>query len=283
MSNQDPVRWTHNIVAKSPNRAEASVRPSDTQDFEIRAMVSDVVRKLGLKRDHFILEIGCGTGVLGMPLARRTARYAGVDFADVSLAVFRKSLEEAGLTQKSELVELDIASATDQELSRLSNFDRVLMYAVLHYAKSDRDGVRFLTATIGSLRPKGVALIGNIPLEELSDDLRNKWLRPIPKWEKISRCLRWILDDDHSFGRTRGWKTAAALYFFAKRILVKLQNRTPFQTARLPPGTVIPLTHDKIEEWLAQVPYQFRWEWLAPAVAVPLYLTRADLRIVREG
>ena len=83
----NPVRILHDSVARSNDPVVASTRPASTTSTEMRRMVEDVIAKL--EPDGMtVIDIGCGTGVLGVPIARRAARYAGeADRARVAVAV----------------------------------------------------------------------------------------------------------------------------------------------------------------------------------------------------
>jgi SAM-dependent methyltransferase len=120
----------------------------------MRRMVEDVLNKLqpdGLT----VLDIGCGTGVLGVPIAQRASKYTGVDLSPEAVAVL------AELLPSSDIRWLDI---TRDDLDDLGMFDRVLAYAVLHYVASEAEGERFVRRALERLTPGGRALFGNIPL-----------------------------------------------------------------------------------------------------------------------
>ena len=172
------VRDVHDAVAGASNLAEASVRPPGTTDRELAAMERDVLAKLKLQPAMSVLEIGCGIGLLGVPIAGRVTRYVGVDFAPRAVEVANQRLREASKLAERALVRtLDLLSADDGEIESLGRHDRVLMYGVFHYARSEDEALQFLRSTLDLLAPGGRALIGNIPLEE---DLRTAWT-PAPR------------------------------------------------------------------------------------------------------
>jgi len=153
------VRDLHDAVARSDDPVVASTRPARTTSAELRRMVEDVLAKLrpcGMR----VIELGCGTGVLGVPVSERASSYVGVDVSPEAAAVLRERLPTA-------LVRC--ANVTSDDLSDLGTFDRVLAYAAIHYVADEDEGERFVRTVIGLLRPAGVALIGNVPLPP--DDL----------------------------------------------------------------------------------------------------------------
>ncbi len=280
MTDANLVRLLHNAVARSGDPAAASTRPEGTSDRDLRRLVGDVLRKLDPPVDGSVLEIGCGTGILSVPIARRVRRFVGIDFAEEAIAVLGERLGREGLSQRCELKVLDMLAAPEQD--RPADFDRVLMYAVLHYARSDEEGIGFLRAAVGSLRPGGVALVGNLPLEELERDVYESWLRPgVSRAMRLWLSLRWVLRRTDPIRRGAWWRVAAVVSYVVRRAAAPAR-RGGSATASLPPGYVIALSKRRMERWIAALPYRVSYDWSAPAVGVPLHLMRADLRITRE-
>jgi SAM-dependent methyltransferase len=274
------VRDIHDAVACSENPAQASVRPPGTTTRELAAMRRDVLGKLHLYPNTSVLEIGCGVGLLGVPIARRAASYVGLDFAPRAVRVANERLQAAGVGDCARALCLDVLGSSAQELSKLGRFDRVLMYAVLHYARDEREAVLFLRRTLDLLAPSGRALIGNLPLE----DLRGDWQADghIPKGlpGRLLAAGRWVATPGSGpVPLTRGWKTRHALAAAIKR-----RGRSPaepFAAARLPPGYTLTLTTADIERWLVMLGEPLIHTWELPAPSVPLAPARADLILQR--
>jgi ubiquinone/menaquinone biosynthesis C-methylase UbiE len=64
----------------------------------VESMAATVVEMAGLQQGDTLLEIGPGTGMLSLPLIRRSIRYVGFDRSPAMLAVFREKVEEARLS-----------------------------------------------------------------------------------------------------------------------------------------------------------------------------------------
>src|SRR3954452_10343629 len=107
----DLVRTMHDDAARDPNPGVASVRPRGTTRLELRLLVRDVLRKLDVGAESSVLEIGCGVGVIGVPIARKVRRYVGVDLAEVALGVLATQLADAGLDHRAELHTVDFVAA----------------------------------------------------------------------------------------------------------------------------------------------------------------------------
>jgi SAM-dependent methyltransferase len=239
---ENPVRDLHDRVARSDDPVVASTRPATTTALEMRRMVGDVIAKL--KPDHVsVLELGCGTGVLGVPIARRARRYAGIDVSPRAVEVLSERLPNALIR---------CADVTRDDLSDLGQFDRVLVYAALHYVTSAAEGERFVHRALSLLAPGGRALFGNLPLPVA--DLPHSWLQ-------------------RAFGR--GWTGL-------RRIARQLGHRPArADPSSMPAGYCLPLTRDLIEGWLRPVP-DVSWRWVPPRVGVPLMRSRADLIVEKS-
>ncbi len=272
------VRDVHDAVARSDSVVEASARPPATSPRELRAMERDVLRKLQLGARTGVVEIGCGIALLGVPVARRAARYVGLDFAPQAVETARERLRAAGLEDRSRVLCMDVLSAAGDELDSLGRFERVLMYAAFHYARSESEAVCLLQRAFDLLAPAGRALIGNVPLGDLHGD----WTAPEPAprgpLARLTAAVRWVMTPGTTaVPLTRRWK--------ARRTLeVLLKRRSPAQSfvlPPLPPGYTLSLTTAAVERWLASVDGEFVHHWELPAPGVPLAVGRADLIIER--
>lgn len=271
------VRVLHDDVASSSDPVEASTRPADTLDLELRAMYRDVVRKLQLSGQESVLEIGCGVGLFAPHLVRRCVEYVGVDFAAKALAVARRRPLPPG-GGRSEFLELD-ALQPDALAHLYGRFDRVLMYAVLHYARSEDEGVRLLETAARCVRPGGLVLVGNVPLEDLSADVKASWLSRGGRIGRLAACGAWVLRGSTAVGRTPWWKARAAFVFYVKAALRRVHPSRRFATASLPPRYCLPLTISLVERWVGVAAPGADHHWDAPSPAAPLALTRGDLLI----
>ncbi len=273
------VRDIHDAVAHSDNPAEASVRPPATTARELRAMRRDVLRKLRLRADASVIEIGCGVGLLGVPIAERTARYVGLDFAPRTVEVANERLRAAGLADRATVLCGDVLSDGEQSPLTLGRFDRVLVYSAFHYARSEHEAVRFLQRSVDLLAPGGRALIGNVPLEDLRVDWTASGPMPQGVLARASATARWMLSPGVArVPLTRRWKLRRVL----ETILRHSSPPERFAPARLPPDYVVPLSTMAVERWLATLAGDFVHHWELPAPGVPLAPARADLVLVHR-
>jgi SAM-dependent methyltransferase len=243
-------------------------------------MQRDVNRKLRVARNDRVLEIGCGVGVLGVPIARRTTEYVGVDIANHALDILASRLAEAGLESKTTTRMMDFASAPEADVSALGTFDRVLVYATLHYVRTDAEGERFVRRALAVTRPGGTILFGNLPLEDLGPGI---W--PLGSGSRHRRqSVRWALAarlDAAGLDVSRWWRVRHLVYARAKHRLAVLRRGAQEPPQSLPPGYLLGLTKGRVEHWLEHAPTPVRYRWCVPAVGVPQYASRADLIVTR--
>lgn len=234
----NPVRDLHDAVARSDDPVVASTRPATTTPLEMRRMVEDVVAKLR-PEGVSVVELGCGTGVLAGPIAALASAYVGVDMAGEAIRV---------LTERVPAAIVRCADVVNDDLSDLGVFDRVLVYATLHYVSTEGEGEHFVRSSLALLAPGGLALFGNLP---------------IPAAE---------LPHSHR-------QRAVALAWTAARRLQRRPHRSAVNS--LPPGSALSLSRPLIESWLQGIP-GIRWRWLAPRAGTPMHRTRADLVVERD-
>ena len=221
-------------------------------------------------------ESGCGVGLIGVSVAEHAARYLGLDFSPQAVRVANERLRAAEVGDRARALCVDALAVGDRELEALGRFDRVLVYAVLHYARSEREAVRFLQLTVDLLAPGGRALVGNVPL----DDLQVDWTAPDPDPQglvaRVIAVARWVMSPGTApVPLTRRWK--------ARRVVETMSKfRSPaesFAPTRLPPNYTPPLTTAAVECWLGSLEGDLTYHWELPAPGVPLVVGRADLII----
>jgi SAM-dependent methyltransferase len=275
------VRDVHDAVAASASPAEASVRPPGTTPRELQAMRRDVLGKLRLDEPGIsVAEIGCGVGLLGVPVAQRAGRYVGLDFAPQAVRVANERLQAAALGDRARALCLDVLSS-GEGLDELGRFDRVLMYAVLHYARDEREAALFLQRAFDLLAPGGRALIGNVPLDDLRADWRASERVPRGVPARLLAVGRWVATPGVApVPLTRRWKARRVIEATIKRS--SGSSGDLFAPARLPAGYTLTLRTGDVERWLAALDGDLTYRWQLPSPGVPLAPARADLIVLRR-
>jgi SAM-dependent methyltransferase len=102
-----------------------------------------------------ILELGCGTGRVLLPLASAGYQVTGVDLSPAMLAIARRKIAAAGLTNHVTLVEQDMRYL---ELDRRFNMAFVAVNSFMHLPTSD-DQLLALCSIRQHLNPGGLLLL----------------------------------------------------------------------------------------------------------------------------
>ena len=135
-----------------------------------------------------VLELGCGTGRVAVPVARTVDGMVGIDRSDAMLRQARRRLRRGGRGTQLQLVRGDIRSLPFRGTSRF----RLVMapYGVLQSLLRDRDLRETLRSVFGVLRGGGTFAIDLVP--------------ELPRWREYDRrvSLR---------GRRRGGTTRVSL------------------------------------------------------------------------
>ncbi|KOV82155.1 trans-aconitate 2-methyltransferase [Nocardia sp. NRRL S-836] len=89
-------------------------------------VIDALVGKLGLTRDHVVLDLGCGTGQLAAPLSRHVRRVLAVD------------PEPDMLAHAPALPNVDWHLGSDADVAELGRFDAVVVGQALHWMDHER-------------------------------------------------------------------------------------------------------------------------------------------------
>lgn len=161
--------WT--TIHQSDSVVARDGRVSATEQ-DLARMADDIIAKLDLPKQTNLLDIGCGTGMIAsLILERCPLEYLGMDFIN------QAAKEAHARTGKNTLT----ASATSLPI-RSDSVDAVLMYGVLLLMKHKKTAQKVLMEISRVLRKDGVALIGDVPMQEL----RSLYKKKQPYWIWLS-------------------------------------------------------------------------------------------------
>ena len=164
------------------NTAISTAAPADNDEFniigwnssytgepipspEMREWVDSTVARIRTLNPRHVLEIGCGTGLLLLPLARHCQSYRGTDFSKVILQELAEKVRARGLDH----VELLQRRAEEFDEAETGKYDVVIINSVVQYFPSVEYLVRVLEGAVKAVAPGGVIFIGdvrNLPLLE---------------------------------------------------------------------------------------------------------------------
>lgn len=143
-------------LAKTNNQHTVIAGRYGVQRGAERRIPLDVAQKLVLQAEDRLLEIGCGTGNLLIPLSFMVGEATGVDH---EMVIKR-------LGQRFNLSEISGITGNFLDLTLSDKFDAILIYSVLHNLSSADEVFLFLEKALDRLAPHGRMLIGDIPNED---------------------------------------------------------------------------------------------------------------------
>lgn len=148
-----------------------------------RAIVLEMVDKLGLPPDDQVLEVGCGAGLTTAELARRGYRVDAVDSVAEMVDLTRRHAAETGVADRVKPVVADI----NRLLFPNKHFSLVVVIGVLPWLQAIHEPIR----EVGRVTKAGGYLIVNVDnrwrLHELLDPRLSPVHAPI---RKLGRSLR---------------------------------------------------------------------------------------------
>lgn len=127
MSNNDWLKKVENFYDSRMEKTDDAVFAAG--QWEIPELVpqicDEICRKTKITKNHFVLELGCGSGVLGNWISKNSANYVGIDISSNMLNSFNNSSGENS-------VEL-LQGITDKIPFNDNIFDVIVMNSVTMY------------------------------------------------------------------------------------------------------------------------------------------------------
>lgn len=143
----------------STNRFDRKARDWDKNQMrhELAQAVRKALSQMPLHPDMRVMEFGCGTGLVGLPLAEKFGKLYGVDTSGGMLEVFKQKADEENITN-IELFQSDISSLVLPE-----KLDLIFTSMTLHHID---DTETVLSGFYELLKPGGVVAIADLDAED---------------------------------------------------------------------------------------------------------------------
>lgn len=147
------------------NGYDASVGLSDEADSYpfagYKKVLGGIYGMLREKKARRVLDVGCGTGVLGAKLCAAGLDVTGIDFSEQMLKVARERMPEA------RLIQWDFSAGLPEKV-KTREYDAVISTYAVHHL-TDEDKGMLLSEMTACVRPGGLILIGDIAFETAKD------------------------------------------------------------------------------------------------------------------
>ena len=128
-------------------------------DMEMAAWRDSTVERIRALNPGRVLEIGCGTGLLLLQLARDVETYVGTDFSAPVIEELGRNLDGLGLSEK---VELHHRRADELDDFAAGSFDTVILNSVVQYFPSAEYLAEVLHKAARLVRPGGAIFVGDV-------------------------------------------------------------------------------------------------------------------------
>lgn len=135
------------------------------QKEEEKRIVFDVIEKLKIQTSDNLLEVGCGTGNVLIPLSFATKNSVGIDNKNA----INKLINRAKLDNLKGV----IGNFLEFDTSNLGKFEKVLIYSVLHCLSDKETVYSFVDKALKLLNNNGMMLLGDIPNISLKERFLN--------------------------------------------------------------------------------------------------------------
>jgi len=132
------------------------------QEAAERHILKDVIRKLQPLPEHRMLDIGCGSGALLIPMSFLVAQVTGLDHPATI----------ARLAAKFSAENVELVGGRFPETRLGDSFERIVAYSVLHYLADQEAVKQFALAAAGKLSSGGRLMLGDIPNKDRQNRYR---------------------------------------------------------------------------------------------------------------
>ncbi|MBI3601358.1 MAG: methyltransferase domain-containing protein [Candidatus Omnitrophica bacterium] len=154
-SNQDSIDMFNQMVTMGSYYGSGRPVPVAPE-----VIIEDICSKIPLLKSDVLLDVGCGTGVVTIPLSKRCKSIYALDAAEKVLEMAKQRCRQENVTN----VAYYQGSALHLPFED-NSFDHVLMYAVIHYLENEQQVYQCVGELVRVCKAGGRVLITEIPDE----------------------------------------------------------------------------------------------------------------------
>jgi ubiquinone/menaquinone biosynthesis C-methylase UbiE len=126
------------------------------QKKEEKKIINEITKILELNKSDKIIDIGCGTGDVVIPLSRKVKSITAVDYPKIIDLLKKRS-------DKQKVKNMKFISSDMLKLKTKKKFNKVLAYSLIHYMRDKNQLKKFIKKLLGLTSSNGIILIGEIP------------------------------------------------------------------------------------------------------------------------
>lgn len=136
---------------------------------EPKIIIKDICSKIPLSRYDVVLDVGCGTGLLTIPLAQKCKYVYALDAGKKILETLEENCKKRGLSNVAFCEGLTTDLPFEDKF-----FDRVIMYAVIHYLENEKQIEKCIRELIRVCKAGGYILVAEIPEKKAKEEFGSR-------------------------------------------------------------------------------------------------------------
>ena len=143
----------NNIVFQNGYQGKLSFMP----DSSLELLVKSIVRYLDLDKNDLLLDVGCGSGMLTIPLADYVEKIVGVDAAEQMILKMPKTIKS------------HLAKADNLPFEK-NSFDKLLCHSIFQYFPDIKYSEMVISEMKRIVKPNGRIYIVDVPDKSKMED-----------------------------------------------------------------------------------------------------------------
>ena len=171
-SNADEIN-NFNEMARSNHSTNDNCYFSSGRPVRVdpKIIINDINSKIEIEKNQKILDVGCGTGVITIPLSFRVKEIFALDAGIDVINKLKENFNKKNITNIK-----PINSSIKNSNFKSNFFDHIIMYAVIHYLDNILEVENCIKELIRVCKPGGSILIAEIPEINAIRELNEKKL-----------------------------------------------------------------------------------------------------------